>query len=83
MSSNWDTAVRDSAAQGLAYIVNAAYDCRASGMDFAGTQEWLTFIEASTAQWFRDRGFVEWFCGAAANLFRTTPPRLLRTKGAA
>lgn len=77
MSSNWDTAVRDSVSEGLSFIVNAAYDCRACGMDFANTQEWMTFIESATAQWFRDRGFVEWFCAAAASGFRTTPPRHL------
>ena len=77
MSANWDTAVRDSVSEGLAFIVNAAYDCRAAGMDFANTQEWMVFIESATAQWFRDRGFVEWFCVAAASGFRTTPPRHL------
>lgn len=77
MSANWDTGVRDSVGEGLAYIVHAAYDCRASGMEFANTEEWMIFIDHATAEWFRARGFVEWFCVAAASLFRTTPPRHL------
>lgn len=77
LSGDFDTAVRDSVSTGLAYIVNAAYDCRACGMDFSNTEEWLTFIESATGEWFRKHGFVEWYCGAAASLFRTTPPRHL------
>ena len=76
-SDGFDTAVRDSIAEGLAYIVSAAFDCRANAMDFADTDSWMAFIDSSTAHWFRTRGFVEWFCGAAASLFRTTPPRHL------
>lgn len=76
-AQNYDTAVRDSISDGLAYIVNAAYDCQANAMEFTDTEAWLLFIESSTAAWFRKRGFVEWFCGAAASLFRTTPPRAL------
>jgi len=75
MSANWDTAVRDSTAKGLAYIVHAAYDCQACAIDFANTDAWMAFIDAAVAQWFREREFAEWFCVGAANLFQTTPPR--------
>ena len=59
LSGDFDTAVRDSVSTGLAYIVNAAYDCRACGMDFSNTEKWLTFIESATGEWFRKHGFVE------------------------
>ena len=65
-SANLDTAVRDSISTGLASIVHAAHDCLA----------WA-FIESSTAEWFRTRGFAEWFCAGAANLFCTSRPRIL------
>lgn len=76
-ADGFDTAVRDSIAEGLAYIVNAAFDCQANAMQFENVNDWYIFIEASVAGWFRSRGFVEWFCGAAATLFHTTPPRTL------
>lgn len=77
LSADLDTAVRDSMAQGLAYIVNCAFDCRALAMEFQDLESWNAFIDNSTAQWFKNRGFVDWFCGAAASLFHTTPPRNL------
>jgi hypothetical protein len=76
-TEHFDTAVRDSIAQGLAYVVNAAFDCRAIAMKFETLDAWSQYIDNSTAEWFRNRGFVDWFCGAAATLFRTTPPRTL------
>jgi len=72
-----DTAVRDSIAHGLASLVHAAFDCRAIAIEFRDTESWIAFIRSSTAQWFRDRGFVEWFCAGAATLFMTSPPRCL------
>jgi len=77
MASTYDTAVRDNLADGIAHIVHSAYDCRAAAMEFADTGSWYAFIQYSTAQWFRDRGFVEWYCAAASSLFNTTPPRHL------
>lgn len=76
-ADGFDTAVRDSIAEGLAYIVNAAFDCRANAMEFSTVEEWSSFIDFSTAGWFRARGFFEWFCGATAALFHSTPPRHL------
>ena len=64
-------------ADGLAYLVHSAFDCHAQAMEFPKLESWISFIENSTAEWFRSRGFVEWYCGAAASLFRTTPPRRL------
>lgn len=75
LSKDFDTAVRDSIADGLARIVQAAFDCRANAQKFDTTEMWMAFIDSCTAQWFREHGFVEWFCAAAATGFRTTPPR--------
>ena len=71
-----DTAVRDSVAEGLARIVRAAYDCQALDAGLQGIP-FLTFIDQSTADWFRRREFSEWFCIAAASGFNTSRPREL------
>ncbi len=76
-SSGFDTAVRDSVASGLAYLVHAAFDCRSIALDFQDFESGNAFIDNSTAEWFRERGFVEWFAAGAASLFNTTPPRRL------
>jgi hypothetical protein len=75
-SSMLDTAVRDTVAQGLAYIVHAGNDCLVSGKSLP-TMPWLMAIDGSTEEWFRSRGFVPWFCRAAASLFHTSYPREL------
>lgn len=71
-----DTAVRDNIAEGLGRIVMAGYDCLASNLSL-DTDEWMSFIDNSTADWFRNRGFAEWFCIAAANGFNKSRPRVL------
>ena len=71
-----DTAVRDSVANGLAYIVHAAYDCAADSITFPDTKSWMAFIDGAVAEWFRDKGFAEWYCAAAANLFNCSRPRI-------
>lgn len=77
LSSGFDTAVRDSVASGLAYLIHAAFDCRSIALDFQDYESMNAFIDNSTAEWFRERGYVEWFCAGSAALFNTTPPRLL------
>jgi len=71
-----DTAVRDNIAEGLGRIVMAGYDCLASNLSL-DTDGWMSFIDHSTADWFRNRGFAEWFCIAAANGFNKSRPRVL------
>ena len=78
-ASGLDTAVRDNVATGLAYLVWAAYDSIAcsknigfSGDDYAAAN---AFTDGATAQWFRDRGFAEWYCIACGNLFHNQRPR--------
>ena len=71
-----DTAVRDDIAEGLAHVVHAGYDCLASNHDLT-TEGWMSFIDTATADWFRSRGFAEWFAIAAANGFRCSRPRIL------
>lgn len=76
-SDNLDTAVREVVHDGLAYIVHAAYDTLAcancvSDVDFGA------YIQAKTYEWFRERGFVEWFCVGASTLFQTTPRNFFR-----
>ncbi len=76
-----DTAVRDVVHEGLARIVYAAYDTKGcaesvSDFDFAG------YIEQRTYEWFRERGFVEWFCVGASTLFRNSPREFFRMRTA-
>lgn len=76
-TTDLDTAVREVVHDGLAYIVHAAYDTLAcancvSDLDFG------TYIQTKTYEWFRDRGFVEWFCVGASTLFQTTPRSFFR-----
>lgn len=73
-----DTAVRDEVAEGVARIVRAGNDCIASNLDLT-TDQWMSFIDNATADWFRVRGFAEWFCIAAANGFNTSRPCDLST----
>ena len=75
-SDDLDTAVRDNIAEGLGRIVMAGYDCLASNLNL-DTDGWMSFIDNSTADWFRNRGFAEWFCIAAANGFNKSRPRIL------
>lgn len=80
LSSHFDTAVRDSMASGLAYIVHAAFDCRSIALDLKDFESMNAFINNSTAEWFRERGYAEWFAAGAAALFNTTPPRRLANR---
>ncbi len=80
-SNGLDTAVRDVVHEGLARIVYAAYDTKGcaeciSDLDFAG------YIEQKTYEWFRERGFVEWFCVGASTLFRNSPREFFRMRTA-
>ena len=68
--------VRDGICTGLAYLVHAAYDCEACALGMHD-EAFHSFISSATANWFRDRGFAEWFCSAAASQFSTSRPRIL------
>ena len=72
--ADFDTAVRDDVAVGLAYIIRAAFDCQALDFNLQGL-EFSLYIEQKTAEWFRKREFSEWFCLAAASGFNTSRPR--------
>jgi hypothetical protein len=79
-ASGLDTAIRDDVAQGLAYLVYSAYDSISCsrGIGF-GADDYVAsyaFISGSTAEWFRQRGFAEWFCRAAGCLFNNQRPRI-------
>ena len=71
-----DTAVRDTVAQALAYIVHSAFDTQsiAAKIPSDGSHAYIT---GATEQWFRDRGFAEWFCHGAGQLFHTSRPRIM------
>ena len=71
ISSDLDTTVRDSVAEGLARIVHAAYDSQALSLCL-DLDAFDGFIRSSTEEWFRSRGFAEWFCVGAGNQFQTT-----------
>lgn len=79
LASGLDTAVRDDVSQGLAYIVAAGYDSLASNLNLP-TEGWMSWIDMSTADWFRRRGFAEWFCVGAAAGFRKSRPRTLQER---
>ena len=76
LSSGLDTAVREDMATGLAHIVAAGYDTIASNLDLP-TEGWMSYIDGATADWFRKRGFAEWFCVGAGAGFRKSRPRTL------
>lgn len=53
VAQGFDTAVRDSIASGLAYLVHAAFDCRCIALGFKNFESMNAFIDNSTAEWFR------------------------------
>ena len=71
-----DTAVRDIASDGIARLLHVAYDTQACSLGLEAEANWA-FIESSTAEWFRTRGYAEWYCQGAAMLFHTSRPRTL------
>jgi hypothetical protein len=75
-----DTAVRDEIADGIARIVRAGYDCLACNIPYHTTDSWMAYIDHATAEWFRIRGFAEWFCIAAARGFNSSRPRVLEQR---
>jgi len=75
-ASGLDTSPRDTLADGIAYLLYVAYDCQACGLGLHD-EAFRGFIGNSVAEWFRSRGFAEWYCEGAANLFHTTRPRIL------
>ena len=80
-AADLDTAVRDNVAQGLAYLVYSAYDSLACSRDLGSAADHYAssyaFISGSTAEWFRERGFAEWFCIGAGSLFNNQRPRVI------
>lgn len=78
-ASSLDTAVRDSVSEGLAFLVHAAFDTRAIA-ECVSEFDMGPYIQQNTYQWFRDRGFVEWFCAGASTLFKTSPRCFYRMK---
>lgn len=78
-SANLDTAVRDIVSEGLARIVYAAYDTKACA-ECVSDFDSIAYIQTKTYEWFRERGFVEWFCAGASTLFRTSPRDFFRMK---
>ena len=77
LSCDFDTAVRDSISQGLAFIVWASFDCRSIALDISETNSRNAFIDTGVAEWFREREYAEWFCYAASSMFHTSRPRTL------
>jgi len=79
MATDLDTAVRDEVHEGLAFVVYAAFDTLAIA-ECVSDSDHVAFIQQKTYEWFRDKGFVEWFCAGASTLFRTTPRSFFRVK---
>ena len=80
-SDTLDTIMRDILADGLARLVFVAYDTLAVARRLPGDQQ-QDFIMANTRAWFEKRGFVSWYCDAAASCFtrNVLPKRVLKTK---
>ena len=76
-AKNLDTAPRDVVAEGLAYIVYAAFDTLAIA-ECISNSDLTAYIHQRTYMWFRNRGFLEWFCAGASTLFRTSDPVFFR-----
>lgn len=74
-----DTAVGDIMAEGIARIVHCAYDTRAIAQCISDFDH-VNYIQAKTYEWFRERGFVEWFCAGASTLFMTSPRNFFRVR---
>ena len=74
-SDAMDTAVRDEVCTGLAYLVHAGYDSQACALEI---EQFHDFVDKKTAEWFRSRGFAEWFCIGAACGFNSSKPRILQ-----
>jgi hypothetical protein len=68
-----DTAVRDVAAEGVAYFLWVAYDCEAIAMSLT-IEEWKEYSGKMIFKWFHDRGFAVWFALGASSLFRKSRP---------
>ena len=77
LASGLDTEVRDDVSEGLAYVVYAGYDTMAIA-ECVSDCDHVAYIQAKTYQWFRSRGFVEWFCAGASTLFKTSPRMFFR-----
>ena len=70
-----DTAVREDVSTGLAYLLYSAYDSQACSLGLEG-EAFCSFSANATAEWFRQRGFAEWFCIGAGTLFNASRPRI-------
>ncbi len=68
-----DTAVRDTGAEGIPYLLWCAYDCEALAMTLA-PEEFQIHAEKKIFDWFNERGFAVWFSLGAGSLFRKTRP---------
>jgi len=73
-----DTSPRDTLSEGLAFVVYIAYDTMAVA-ECVDTTDFVEYIQHKTYQWFRDHGFVEWFCAGASTLFKTSPRLFFRS----
>jgi len=76
-----DTAVRDDVCTGLAYLLYSAFDSQGCSLGLDGSA-FHAFVEGATSDWFRQRGFAEWFCHGAASLFHTSRPRTIAERNA-
>jgi len=63
-----DTIVRDTLSDGIARIVWCAYDTQACALHL-NPAEWDVYTRDKTFLWFESKGYTEWFCRAASELF--------------
>jgi len=71
-----DTAIRDIGHDAIARLLYIAYDCRACALGLQEA-EFSSFVDNAVAEWFRQRGFAEWYCQGAGTLFNRSRPRIL------
>ena len=71
-----DTSVRDVLADGIARLLHVAFDCQSCALGLHNEAHY-GFMGSSIAEWFRARGFAEWYCQGTATLFCTSRPQIL------
>lgn len=77
--SNLDSSVQGVLSNGIAKLLHVAFDCQACALGLQG-EAFSGFIDSSVAEWFRSRGFAEWYCQGAGCLFNNSRPRIMEDR---
>ena len=66
--SSCDTIIRDILSDGIARVVWVAFDTRAVALHLK-EGEWDAYRRDQTYLWFENKGYVDWYCRAASEMF--------------